>query len=944
MTSTVERPGPTSLERPEAPARGLGRRSRWRVAARLARRQLRRSLLSSALIGTLVLLPIAAMTAYAIIGASMVGTAQERVTTELGRTEAWISVAGLPGNGFWQSPTEPSWAGYPSDVTSAPEGTPISDPTVLLPSGTETLRVVESSVSVETPTGLTRMPAWGGAVWDPRFEGRYEVLDGTTPRSRQEIMTTAAALDRLGIEIGDELVLTDEDRPYTVVGTLDAAVLSHATSALFLPESAGLDGDVRWYLPDHALSWPEVETLNEEGVVAYSRSVVLDPPILSVDTNQGSRPDISAAMWTVMIVLLAGGLFAAYVVVMLAGAAFAVAARRQQRALAVAASVGASASDLRRIILLQGTALGAVSGVLGLALGVGAAAVTMALLADGSATQFWGFHVPWLVLAGILLFSVLVGTASAAVPARTVARSDTLSALRGARRPQMPRASRPIWGSILLLVGVALTIGSAFAILAIGITDLPGDSPLRTIPPFGIVIGPILVQLGILLSGRWLLWITAKVLSRVGLAARIAARDAAANSSRTVPAFAAIAATVFIAVFAMGQTSMQNAATARSWPYQAPLDSVAVSVYEGGTSGLLDEESAAAGADAAVELADQAGASGTAVVAQQTAFWSYNSSNDIPAEATMVIAVLPERHLVDPEVEPSFTGPNPSNPIAVIDADEVETALGVTLTAAQRAAYRSGAAVVTDPRFITDGTIEVGAWSGRDAFDAKMPDNIWLPWKDAPPRADPQWQKAVEAIDVDAPHQPIAIAIAPQTAADFDLAAQPFLVIGSFDAPVAVEIRDRVYEQAAALNGVDWVVSPQFEDGPPDDAFWMIPILAAVAVLVLGASGVALSLARLERRPDDATLSAVGGTSGLRRRVGFWQGLIIAGFGTLAGAVAGVLPPIGFAIQSRGTLQISDIPWFILALLAVALPLAIAVVSWLVPPRTAELTRRTAIA
>jgi len=57
-----------------------------------------------------------------------------------------------------------------------------------------------------------------------------------------------------------------------------------------------------------------------------------------------------------------------------------------------------------------------------------------------------------------------------------------------------------------------------------------------------------------------------------------------------------------------------------------------------------------------------------------------------------------------------------------------------------------------------------------------------------------------------------------------------------------------------------------------------------------------------------------------------------------------VLPPIGFAIQSRGALLIQDMPWLVLALLAVALPLAIALVSWLVPPRKAELTRRTAIA
>jgi predicted lysophospholipase L1 biosynthesis ABC-type transport system permease subunit len=125
--------------------------------------------------------------------------------------------------------------------------------------------------------------------------------------------------------------------------------------------------------------------------------------------------------------------------------------------------------------------------------------------------------------------------------------------------------------------------------------------------------------------------------------------------------------------------------------------------------------------------------------------------------------------------------------------------------------------------------------------------------------------------------------------------------------------------------------------------FWIVPVLVGVAVLVLGASTVALGLARFERRPDDATLSAVGGTPGLRRRIGFWQGLIIAGFGTIAGAAAGVLPPIGFAIQSRGDLLVADMPWFVLAALAFALPLLIAAVSWLIPPRTPELTRRTVI-
>ncbi|MDF2508142.1 MAG: hypothetical protein K0Q52_2001 [Microbacterium sp.] len=945
MTSTAERPATRTDSRADARRPRGASGARLFVAVRLARRQLRRTLLSSTLIGVLVLLPIAAMAAYAVIAASMIGTPQERVTAELGRMQAWVSVAGLPGSGFAQAPTDPTWYGYPPDFDE-PEGTPISDPTSVLPSGAETIRVIESDVRVRTADGVTMMRTWQGEVWDSRFEGRYDLLDGDVPTTGREMMTTPAALDRLGIAIGEDVILADDDRTFTVVGTLDSAVLPDATPALFLPASATIDGEARWYLPDLSLSWPDVEDLNDAGVVAYSWEVVLDPPDIAPAGFSGASGIEQGVLWTTLIVLAAGGLFSAYVVVMLAGAAFAVAARRQQRSLAVAASVGASASDLRRIILFQGKALGLISGILGLAVGIGAAAGTMALLADGSATQFWGFHVPWPMLAGILTFSVLVGTASATLPARTVARADTLSALRGARRPQMPRASRPIWGSILLVVGVALTIGCAFAILAIEVTDLPWDSPLRAIPPFGIVIGPILVQLGILLSGRWLLWITAKALSPLSLAARIAARDAAANSSRTVPAFAAIAATVFIAVFAIGQTSMQNAWTARDWAYQAPVGSLAIGIQSTGAESTVDPSFTSDATNAGMALAHGVGASGTAVIARQPEVWDYARSSDIPPDETRVIAVMPEPHLLDPETENSFTsnGQNRPNPIAVISADELDEALGVTVSSAQRTAYRDGAAIVTDPRYVTDGTIEVGAWSGRDAYDGKVPDNIWALWEDAPPRSEPLWERNVEAIELDLPHQAIAVAIAPETAAEFDMATRPSVVIASFDAPVPLEVRDRVQEHADALGTADWFLSPYFENGPPEDALWIVPILSAVGVLVLGASGVALSLARFERRPDDATLSAVGGTNGLRRRVGLWQGLIIAGFGTLAGAAAGVLPPIGFAIQSRGVLLIPDIPWAMLALLAVALPLAIALVSWLVPPRRAELTRRTAIA
>jgi len=110
---------------------------------------------------------------------------------------------------------------------------------------------------------------------------------------------------------------------------------------------------------------------------------------------------------------------------------------------------------------------------------------------------------------------------------------------------------------------------------------------------------------------------------------------------------------------------------------------------------------------------------------------------------------------------------------------------------------------------------------------------------------------------------------------------------------------------------------------------------------------VALGLARFERRPDDATLAAVGGSGLLRRNIAFWQGLVIAGFGTVAGAAAGILPPLGFVLQSRGTVQAlaaTDISWPTLLVVVIGLPVAVAAVNWMIPPRHPDLTRRTAIA
>ena len=950
-TAPVSHPG-SQAERGGSQAERRGSRAvRWRVAVRLARRQVRRTWASSLLILALIALPIAGMAGAAVFADSMMGTAEERADVELGQMTAWVQPAGVPGAGLWQAPSEPFWSGYPAEGDGSrpvPEGEIPTDPISALPGGTETVRISSGEVRIDTVAGVTLADAWGGEVWDPRLAGRFDVLEGRAPRGDREVMVSPATLTRAGATIGGTITVEDVD--YTVTGTIDFAELPDAEPALAFADGARFD-NTKWYLPDLALSWDDVQQLNDRGIVAYSREVVLDPPPFEIDGYPVESPAARALLTRLALVgaLAAGGVAAGYMVIMLAGAAFAVSARRQQRALAIAASVGAGSGDLRRVVLLQGTVLGAVAGVVGVGVGIGSAALVQRLIDNGSATMFWGFHVPWEVLAGILLFAAIVGTLSALAPARTVARSDALTALRGARRPQKVTASRPLWGSLMIIVGVGVTVVSGLGAAAVTASDgIPWDSPLRWLPIVGIIGGPILAQLGIVLSGRWLLWLCSLLLSRLGIAARIASRDAVANGARTVPAFAAIGATVFAGVFAVGMVGMVTEQNARGWNYYAPIGTATGTIYAANEEPLTSEQAREAAA-ATAEMYEQVGVTSTAVVSRQQRFWVENES-DLPDDLERAVAVTPERNLLDPEVVDGYSITelnDPQNNISVIAAGDLETVTGVRLDAAQRAAYDAGAALVVDDGLITDGTITVGAWTERDWQFGNAPSNVFTPWK-GQEISEPLWTKTVDAVVVDAPNQPVVVAIAPRTASELGIATVPLMVFGGFSAGATTEQQDRLQALSEGLRGDAFGVSVWIETGPMQAYVWLVPLLGAMAVLVIGSSSVALGLARFERRPDDATLSAVGGTAGLRRRIGFWQGIVIVGFGTIAGAVAGVLPPIGFLLQSQADtgreLHLADIPWALLAALVLVLPVAIAAINWLVPPRQPDLTRRTAIA
>lgn len=916
-----------------------GRVSRLRVALRLARRQVRRAPGASLLVAALVAMPVAVLAASATFWQSQQPTPEQRVALQLGDAQSWLS----PGAGvsdMRQYVDEPNrlYTLSGSSGSGTASGTAASSSVAAaIPAGVRTLPVSEyASAVVETPTGRARVETVIGEVWDPLLEGRYLSLDGRAPTSGREAMVTPGLLHRLGAAIGGDVVLPAVGERFTISGLLRRADRSPDDDVLFLPATAagplGAESSV-WYAADWQPDLAELDRLNQRGIIAYSRDLVLDPP---PGARLTSTDGASGAFWNIATVIAAAVVFGGYLTVLLAGAALSVSSRRQQRTLAVAASVGAGRADLFRVILLQGTVLGLGGGIAGAAAGVGAAAAFLALTDRGVAGAIlggnWGFRVPWLLLAAVLAFAVIAGTISAVAPARAASRGDTIGALRGARRPSRVDARRPVWGVILLLTGLATTAAGGAGIAALDAairaagTTTETDTALRIVALWAVVLGPVVLQVGVVLAGHWLLSQCSRLLARWGLAPRLASRDAAAHPSRVVPAFAAIAACVFLASFAVSATAITSAGNARTYMSTAPLGTVSVSMW------AADGETLRHLAASAHELVDPTSPQTTALV-QQPAPARYDPRTGVP---------------LDPEF-PAFriaradegagcgTGCAAAGSLSIVDPDEVATFLGTTPDEHAMGMLRGGGAIVLDPRFLAaDGTARVTRWHEGD-----------LAAPDSSDAARPRETFALPAVVVPLPQRMVqTVVISPDTARGLGVDPVPNTLVASYAHPLSQEVVDRLRADAEATSpgsggsglGV-WV-----ERGPSSSDPWLWLLTAVAAVLVVGVSAVCLGLARFERRPDDATLAAVGGQPRLRRGVNAWQALVIVGIGSVTGAAAGALPMLGIAAGSNGSLSGADTPVLWLAGLAVVLPAGIAAVAWIVPPRRPDLTRRTVIA
>lgn len=220
-----------------------------------------------------------------------------------------------------------------------------------------------------------------------------------------------------------------------------------------------------------------------------------------------------------------------------------------------------------------------------------------------------------------------------------------------------------------------------------------------------------------------------------------------------------------------------------------------------------------------------------------------------------------------------------------------------------RAVLARGGAVVVDPRYLRDGTITLTTTRGDVSHQLTVPGYALT-------------SAASQSLTV----------LSPAAVRRAGFATKPVgIVVATTRAP-SQEQRDALTAAVQPLGGYELEV-----EEPPQhsDNVFLLILAGAAGFIALGAAAIATGLGAVDSRPDLATLGAVGASPGLRRRLSLSQSGVIAGLGSLLGAVGGfgaaAAVLIAYNLHARDLWPIVPpypivVPWLSLGIAVVVVP------------------------
>ena len=710
-------------------------------------------------------------------------------------------------------------------------------------------------------------------------------------------MVNAALADR-GPGLGDRLEVDGGGSP-TVVGIVESARVTDVPVAMGPVGSLGVgtEAGTSYLVGGSAVSWTQVRDLNALGAAVASREVLVDPPPddeLPPRAQQliasSSVSDYTVLALVVVMVLIE--------VVLLAGPAFAVGARRQSRTLALIAAAGGRPRDARRVVLGAGVVLGLLGAVLGVVVGVVLAWALLPVFQRFFSDRFGPFQVVWTHLAGVAAFALVAALLAAVVPAWIASRQDVVAALAGRRGDVRASRRSPAVGAVLLGVGIAMATYGARSTTSSGELLIAG-SAIVCVLAMVLLVPVVVVAVGALAR-------------RLPLVLRFAARDAARHRARTVPAVAAVAATV-AGVVALGISVTSDSAQARAdyTPQLAQGAGLATDYAARGAGGVdwapvsvaLEQQLPGA----TVQEVEVVGGSGRQVVALRAPgarlLRGYGGSIDgagVVTEGTTLPTYLP----------------------GIDGLDDSQRA------SAERVVADGGVVAFTDR---ADAVAGMGSGElrivvregGRKGGSSQV-------------RSVPYYAVAVAPFEA-----PTQMVVSRDTVESLDAttSTSALAVTGSW---TGTQEQDATEAVAAISPDASFYVEHGYTDEQTTRIVQVV-LGGLGGVLMLGGTLTATFLALSDARPDLATLGAVGASPRTRRGVAAAYALVVGLVGAVLGALVGLVPGIAITYPLTRPYDLglgSDalggqpshylaIPWGLVAVVVLGLPLLTAALVWL---------------
>ncbi len=345
------------------------------------------------------------------------------------------------------------------------------------------------------------------------------LVSGRYPSTPAEIAVTKGVASAFDLRIGS--TWSEDGIARHVVGIVQDSLDTLDEFALVVPGQVRSPNDTELLFdaPASVASklGPNVQTLSQ------------------VESHNPINPVTIIAMVTVLGMVL---------IALVSVGGFTVLAQRRLRSLGLLAATGATTKNVRLVVKTNGAIVGVVGALLGAVVGFVVWVIARPTI-EGTAHHVIGtFHLPWIVIGPALGLAVVATYLAARRPARTVAMVPVHAALSG--RPLPPRKVR--WS----LVPGAVFLVIAFILLSF--SSVAGGAQPRT-PE--LVFGLIALIPSVILLAPFCLALAARIGRLMPIGPRLALRDLYRYRARSGSAMAAISVAVLAAVITAAAASLR---------------------------------------------------------------------------------------------------------------------------------------------------------------------------------------------------------------------------------------------------------------------------------------------------------------------------------------------------------------------------------------------------